>query len=106
MKASEYLNKVEKENLKKLIGKYIEKCGNEEDIILIRVPARINLLGTHIEHRGGYINTLAIDKNLWCVAGRRKDRRVFIYDFEEEKYPEQIFEIDPYLPEKDFQQNS
>lgn len=100
MKASEYLNKVEKENLKKLIGKYIEKCGNEEDIILIRVPARINLLGTHIEHRGGYINTLAIDKNLWCVAGRRKDRRVFIYDFEEEKYPEQIFEIDPYLPEK------
>ncbi|MCM8817872.1 MAG: hypothetical protein NC915_00060 [Candidatus Omnitrophica bacterium] len=99
MKCSEYLKKVENENLKELIKKYIEKnC--DEDVILIRVPARINLLGTHIEHRGGFINTLTIDKNLWCIAGKRKDRKVYVYDFEEEKYKSQIFDIDEELPEK------
>lgn len=99
MKLSEYLNKVNSENLKKLIKKYIEKIGNE-DVILIRVPARINLLGTHVEHRGGYINTLVIDKNLYCIAGKRNDRKVYIYDLEEKKYPEKIFDIDQELPKK------
>ncbi|MCM8803564.1 MAG: hypothetical protein NC827_09740 [Candidatus Omnitrophica bacterium] len=93
MKVSKYLDKVNNENLKKLIKKYIEKIGDKE-VVLIKVPARINLLGTHIEHRGGYINTLAIDKNLWCIAGKRNDRKFYIYDFEEEKYKPQILVID------------
>lgn len=99
MKVSEYLNKVNNKNLKKLIKKYIEKIGDEE-VIIIRVPARINLLGTHIEHRGGFVNTLAIDKNLWCIAGKRKDRNIFMSDLKEKKYPEQLINIDEYLPEK------
>ncbi|MGC8977139.1 MAG: galactokinase family protein [Candidatus Ratteibacteria bacterium] len=99
MKASVYLNSIKKSELIDLLKKYIEKIGNE-DIIIIRVPARINLLGTHVEHRGGFINTIAIDKNLYCIAGKRNDRKVYIYDIEEEKYPEKIFDIDEELCEK------
>lgn len=99
MKISKYLEKVKNENLKRLIEKYIKKIG-DEDVILIRVPARINLLGTHIEHRGGFINTLAIDKNLWCFAGKRNDLKVYIYDLEEKKYPEQVIDLEKELPEK------
>jgi N-acetylgalactosamine kinase len=93
MKVSNYIDKLEKEELKKLGKKYIEKFGDEE-VILIRVPARINLLGTHVEHRGGFINTIAIDKHLYCFAGKRKDKKVYIYDLEEKRYPEKIFNIE------------
>lgn len=98
MKISEYSKIVKKEELKELIKRYIEKNGDDE-VILIRVPARINLLGTHVEHRGGFINTISIDKNLWCFAGKRKDNKVYIYDLEEKKYPENIFNIEEILPE-------
>jgi len=50
MRVSDYIKRVEKKELKELGKKYIEKIGDEE-VILIRVPARINLLGTHVEHR-------------------------------------------------------
>jgi len=96
MKVSDYIKRVEKKELKELGKKYIEKIGNEE-VILIRVPARINLLGTHVEHRGGFINTIAVDKNLYCFAGKRKDRKFYIYDLEEKRYPERIFNIEEEL---------
>ena len=38
-----------------------------------RVPARINLLGTHVEHQGGYVNTLAVDHYLYFAASYRND---------------------------------
>ena len=77
---------------------YLKKFGNA-DMFLLKVPARINLLGTHIEHRGGYVNYLTIDKELWCASGKRNDRKVVACNIEK-KYALGEFEIDSELPEK------
>ncbi|HOV21171.1 MAG TPA: galactokinase family protein [Candidatus Ratteibacteria bacterium] len=100
MIASKKLNGIENnECLKKLIASYIKKF-NDEDIDILKVPARINLLGTHIDHRGGYTNYLTIDKELFCVAGKRNDSKVISYNLESEKYPPREFDIKNELPAK------
>lgn len=96
MNVEYFLKKFKNPNLKKLLELY---CRNfpERDVLLLRVPARINLLGTHIEHRGGFVNYLAIDKNLWVIAAPRKDSRVVALNLDAE-YPAVQFEISDIAP--------
>jgi len=80
---------------------YLKKFGTG-DVSLLKVPARINLLGTHVEHRGGYVNYLTIDKELWCASGKRNDRKIVACNIEE-KYALGEFEIDSELPKKNIE---
>ena len=60
-----------------VLESFIEKFGDEE-VIISRAPGRINLMGRHIEHRGGNINTIAINKETLMVASVRCDDKVSI----------------------------
>ena len=51
---------------------YIKRFGDEE-VVISRAPGRVNLMGRHIEHRGGCINVISINKEVIAVAGPRKD---------------------------------
>ncbi len=44
--------------------------------VVSRAPGRINLLGQHIDHQGGYVNPVAIDNNIMLALRRRDDRLV------------------------------
>ncbi len=59
----------------KLLSLFREKF-QQRKVFLIRVPARVNLLGTHIDHRGGWLNYIVVDKNFWIVGSKRKDTKV------------------------------
>lgn len=56
---------------------FIERYGDKE-VIISRAPGRVNLMGRHIEHRGGNINTIAIHKETIMVASCRNDDTVNI----------------------------
>ncbi len=56
---------------------FIKKYGDRE-VVISRAPGRINLMGRHIEHRGGNINTIAIHKETIMVAAPRTDDRIHI----------------------------
>ncbi len=50
---------------------------NETHAAILRVPARINLMGVHIDHRGGWCNYLPIAREtIVCFSPRRDDRIV------------------------------
>ena len=89
MTASQYLQRHKEPNARRVLENYLEAYGNHE-AILLRVPARINLLGTHIEHRGGAVNYLTIDRELWCVAGRRDDEIVLLHNGDPAYTPREI----------------
>jgi N-acetylgalactosamine kinase len=55
---------------------YGKKFGFDEKVCLVRAPGRINLMGRHVDHRGGSTNFLAIDRETIAVAGLRKDNNV------------------------------
>ena len=50
-----------------------QKEYGDEDVVIARAPGRVNLMGRHIEHRGGSINVISIDREVLAVAGRRND---------------------------------
>jgi len=48
----------------------------QQPLFIVRVPARINLMGVHIEHRGGCINCMTIAKELLMAVAPRPDALV------------------------------
>ncbi len=76
---------------------YFKKIFNEGKVILIRTPARINLMGVHIEHRGGYTNYLSIGKEIIAAAERRDDDLVIIHNVDK-KYTPRKFSIQEEMP--------
>jgi len=60
-----------------LIESAVRRFGCDEDVSLavFRAPGRVNLLGTHIDHRGGRVNPIAV-RELVLVCIPRPDDRV------------------------------
>ncbi|MBE6903058.1 MAG: hypothetical protein E7480_00420 [Ruminococcaceae bacterium] len=109
-KASEYINDIEsnkmdsvfielyeknideqKKRYLSLLTKFIEKYGDRK-VVITRAPGRINLMGRHIDHRGGGINVMAINKDQVIVASCRKDDIVRLSNLDK-AYPDCSFSI-------------
>ncbi len=70
-----------------LLHKSASLLGKERKAILIRVPGRVNLMGVHIEHRGGYVNYLTIQKEIIMVASKRMDNKIRGFNVDEKFRP-------------------
>lgn len=74
-----------RELLLSLLKLHKEKFGNEE-IIIVRAPGRINLMGRHIDHQGGDVNLIAIDQEIFITAALRKDSKIVAYNIDENSF--------------------
>ena len=54
---------------------YLAGFGDSRGVSVIRAPGRINLIGMHVDHRGGCVNPIAIKETV-VVASPRQDDRV------------------------------
>ncbi len=70
-----------------LLNLHKKKFGNE-DIIIIRAPGRINLMGRHVDHQNGLVNLIAIDKEIFITASIRKDFRLVAHNVDNVNFPE------------------
>jgi len=75
-------------------------CLRQEDrgVIIVRSAGRVNLVGTHIDHRGGSINPICI-KQMWLVVEPRDDDLVLAKNVESNQFPDEQFRISSCLPE-------
>jgi len=71
--------------------------GMDREVLVIRSAGRINVLGTHIDHRGGSVNPIAIN-HMWLVAAPRDDDLVVAGNVEAGAFPEERFRIGECLP--------
>ena len=62
-----------------LLKAFQEKYGNK-NVIIARSTGRANLMGRHIEHRGGSINVICINREVLLAASPRNDDRVHLSD--------------------------
>lgn len=74
-----------------IIDAFIERYGDKK-LSLSRAPGRVNLMGRHIEHRGGGINVFATGCDTVIAASPREDDFVNIADIEP-SYPSVSFRI-------------
>lgn len=64
------------EKVQNLVRKFYELFPGARTPIIARAPGRINLLGQHIDHQGGFINPIAINKNVFIALSQRDDSLV------------------------------
>ena len=69
----------------------------DRSVLIARSTGRVNLVGTHVDHRGGSVNPIAI-KQMWLVVEPRSDDLVQIKNVESDKFPDEEFRISNCLP--------
>lgn len=70
------VHKSKLDNLARVLECYGRRFGFEDKVCIVRAPGRVNLMGRHVDHRGGTTNFLAIDRETIAVAGPRQDDQV------------------------------
>ena len=79
--------------LEEFAGRY----SANHSVIIVRSAGRVNLVGTHIDHRGGSVNPICI-KQMWLVVEPRDDDRVLAKNVESSQFPDEQFRISGCLP--------
>ena len=76
---------------------FAERYAADRSVLVIRSTGRVNLLGTHIDHRGGSVNPMTI-KHMWLVVEPRDDDLVLAKNIESNDFPDEQFSISQCLP--------
>ncbi len=82
---------------------FIRRYGADRKVVIVRAPGRINLMGRHIDHRGGAVNVMAIDRDTIFVASPREDDYVRLVNIEPNKFPDREFSISHLLGQMEWQ---
>ena len=77
----------------KVLRLFAKRYGSDREAIITRAPGRVNLMGRHVEHRGGYINPMAINREVLMVAGPRDDDLVRLVNVNQRAFPDHEFSI-------------
>ena len=88
----------EKRNrLRQTVELFVDRFGREGLVTVVRAPGRVNLMGRHVDHRGGCVNLMAIDREHILVARRREDTTVRARNADTSQFEEQEFSLDDLL---------
>lgn len=79
----------QKDRYTALLERFITAYGDKK-VIITRAPGRLNLIGRHIDHRGGGLNVMAVNRDTVFVSSPREDD-VF-----------KLVNVDPQYPDREF----
>ncbi len=89
----EELHEAKRKELTKVLKTYGKRFGDERKVVIVRAPGRMNLMGRHVDHRGGCNNFLALDRETIMVAGLRDDDNVVAVSTQPQKFKSREFNI-------------
>lgn len=75
----------------RIIQKFKDRFGRTPSVIA-RAPGRINMMGRHIDHQGGDVNMLAVDRYIYVAAAPRQDSSYRLTNLDSENYPDHEFD--------------
>ncbi|MCL5096756.1 MAG: NTP transferase domain-containing protein [Candidatus Omnitrophica bacterium] len=78
---------------KHILQAFADRYGTKPQIAIVRSPGRINLLGRHIDHQGGKVNVMAINREIVMAAAPRKDDWVRLANTDSASFAEHDFRI-------------
>ena len=79
--------------LRKVLNCYGKQFGYDGKVVIVRAPGRINLMGRHVDHRGGYNNFLALHRETIAVVGPRDDDNVLAVNTDPRRFQSREFNI-------------
>ncbi len=85
-----------------VLKRFIKTFGPRRRAVLARAPGRINLMGRHVDHRGGYVNVMAISREVILVAAPRDDDKVSLANLRPREFPDREFRVGELLKSADW----
>lgn len=76
---------------------FVTHWGASRPVVLVRAPGRVNLMGRHVDHRGGHVNPIALDREIVCVCAARPDRQVHLRNVDAKGFAPTGFDLDDLL---------
>jgi N-acetylgalactosamine kinase len=86
-----------------LLQAFAQRFGNDPKVAIIRSPGRINLLGRHIDHQGGSVNVMAINREIILAAAPRKDDQVNLSNLDGSSFSEHSFRLSDMIANLDWE---
>lgn len=74
--------------------------GELTEVFIVRSPARLNLMGRHIDHRGGFVHPIALPKEILLAVQPRDDELVEIHHTEPNLFSSHTFKFNDVAPPK------
>ncbi len=65
-----------------LFNEFKRIYGEQDDLIMLRSPGRVNLIGEHTDYNGGFVFPAAIDLQIYGLAAARQDTMVQIFSID------------------------
>ncbi len=62
--------------------------GDSRQVIIVRSPGRINIMGRHIDYQGGCCNLMAVNQEVLMVVSPRDDDRIEMRNVHPEQFPD------------------
>lgn len=72
---------------------FIKVYGKNNSVVIARSPGRVNIMGRHVDHRGGYTNLMTINREVILVTGGRKDDIINIHNVDSQNFRPRFFSI-------------
>ena len=72
---------------------FAARYGEDHKVVVARAPGRVNLMGRHVDHRGGHVNVMAINREVIFVAAARQDDTVRLVNTDGHRHAEKEFHI-------------
>ncbi len=79
--------------IRDVLGAFMQRYGADRPVAIVRSPGRINLMGRHIDHQGGTVNVMAVNREIIIVAAPRLDDLVSLANTEGTRFTEETFRI-------------
>ncbi len=80
----------------------VKAHGPKRRVVLTRAPGRISLMGRHVDHRGGYVNVMAISREVVIAAAPREDDAVTLTNVHRREFPSRSFRVGELLRAADW----
>jgi len=85
-----------------VLDSFIQKYGPNKKTAIFRSPGRINLMGRHIDHQGGSVNVMAINREIIMVAAPRDDDVVSLSNTSTSLFSDHTFRISDVVAQLDW----
>ena len=85
----------QRERYTALLERFIAAHGDKK-VMITRAPGRLNIIGRHIDHRGGGLNVMAVNRDTIFVSSPREDD-IFCAVNVDPQYPDRMFSVNKLL---------
>ena len=82
--------------------RFCQTFGPDRQLILVRSPGRINIMGRHIDWQGGHCNLMAVNQEVIMAVAPRADDRLEIRNVQPDRFPDASISLGRLVSELDW----